>query len=177
MQIDVAGTELGQAARSASPLDTNMDGHISPADALMVINTMIRRSSGSNGELEFYPDVNGDMLVTPIDALLVINYLNQHAVPTESEGESAVEPAVNAIFPTPEIISLGSHQKSQSTAASAQLTSAPVVAPWTGPAELACRIEPAKPTLVPRRPASDTEALLVSILDEVAQEFADAWDT
>jgi hypothetical protein len=74
------------------PLDVNMSGHISPLDALTVINAL---NAGTRGWLPiprprplvapFY-DTNGDKAITPLDALLVINYLNRNQ--TGGEGES-----------------------------------------------------------------------------------------
>jgi RHS repeat-associated protein len=65
--------------------DVNADSHVSPLDALLVINHLsshLDRVSGPAAEAEgqkSYPDTNGDTLVSPIDALLVINELNAHA--------------------------------------------------------------------------------------------------
>jgi hypothetical protein len=74
------------------PLDVNKSGHISPLDALTVINAL---NVGTRGWLPvprprplvapFY-DTNGDKAITPLDALLVINYLNRNQ--TGGEGES-----------------------------------------------------------------------------------------
>ncbi len=65
--------------------DVDADRHVSPLDALLVINHLsshLDRVSGPAAEAEgqkSYPDTNGDTLVSPIDALLVINELNAHA--------------------------------------------------------------------------------------------------
>jgi hypothetical protein len=71
--------------------DVNADMHVSPLDALIVINHISRHSdrvvlSAAEGEgQKLYPDTNGDRLISPIDALLVINELNAEA---ESPGEA-----------------------------------------------------------------------------------------
>ena len=75
---------------SENPCDVNGDGHVSPADVLMVINYV--NSHGGNSLLptesassrQFY-DVNGDHLCTALDALMVINQINSE---TAGAGES-----------------------------------------------------------------------------------------
>lgn len=68
------------------PSDVNRDGHVSPLDALLVINelTFPQFVAAPGDELPLYrtlnagspmPDVDGNQLVTPLDALLVINEL------------------------------------------------------------------------------------------------------
>ena len=74
---------------SASPLDINDDGFVSPIDALVIINYLNGTDDsevppGSNPEFG-YIDANGDNFVTPFDALIVINELNN----SSGEGESA----------------------------------------------------------------------------------------
>ncbi|MCA9213318.1 MAG: hypothetical protein KDB27_09655 [Planctomycetales bacterium] len=73
------------------PTDVNGDSHLSPIDALQVINDLnvngSRRlpTTGTGGPP--YVDVNGDSYVSPTDALRVINALNQigqAATPVES---------------------------------------------------------------------------------------------
>lgn len=74
--------------------DVSADGHVSPIDALFVIQELNQHGShvmaGPGGEPP-YVDVDGDGYVSPIDALHVINYLNQRgSISTESasaEGE------------------------------------------------------------------------------------------
>ncbi|MEO8497978.1 MAG: dockerin type I domain-containing protein, partial [Planctomycetota bacterium] len=61
------------------PLDTNLDGHISAIDALVVINDLEREGSralsGSPGL--FRLDVSGDGFLSAIDALVVINHIDE----------------------------------------------------------------------------------------------------
>ncbi|MEZ6115361.1 MAG: dockerin type I domain-containing protein [Pirellulaceae bacterium] len=67
---------------SMNRLDVNADGHVSPIDALEVINRLNTFGAGSlDTPQEFdtpppYLDVNGDNFLSPIDALDVINFLN-----------------------------------------------------------------------------------------------------
>jgi hypothetical protein len=73
------------------PTDVSADGHLSPVDALLVINYLNNNGSRkleSTGVVGGPPyiDVNGDGYVAPSDALQVINALNQSpvsSIPTE----------------------------------------------------------------------------------------------
>jgi len=80
-----------------NPLDVNGDGHISPIDALVTINSLNDEGSRSvlvlgdnEGDLgnyldrhQFLYDTNGDFAITPIDVLRVVNALNEAG---EAEG-------------------------------------------------------------------------------------------
>ena len=75
-----------------NPLDVNVDGMITPLDALRVINRLRALDSGDDGQLDpnvARPDdtnlfdVDGDGFVRPIDALLVINALRQQSFEPE----------------------------------------------------------------------------------------------
>jgi len=74
-----------------NPFDVSNDGHVSPLDALLVINFLNSRGSLSlkdvNSEVEAFWDVTGDDWVSPLDALLVINSLDDGGV-SSGEGES-----------------------------------------------------------------------------------------
>lgn len=78
-------------------LDVNADTHISPIDALLIINKLNdpnfnRDLTKSNPPTPPYLDVNGDEALSPIDALLVINYLNTIRNSSgEGEGEAQVD--------------------------------------------------------------------------------------
>ena len=75
-------------------LDVSGDRHISPIDALLVINEINVHGSrallGSGGEdaLLFF-DVSGDSFCSPIDVLLVINALNEKRVSPYTLSESS----------------------------------------------------------------------------------------
>jgi hypothetical protein len=58
-------------------MDVNRDGHVSPLDALLVINQMNLGAGEAAASASAHLDVSGDQVVSPLDALLVINYLNQ----------------------------------------------------------------------------------------------------
>ena len=73
-----------------SPQDVNDDGHVSPLDALRIINALHANGSGPvedvRGDADPFVDVNGDNYRTALDALLVINALNANtALAAESE--------------------------------------------------------------------------------------------
>jgi len=73
--------------------DVNADGHISPKDAIYVINQINQGESEAlawprpNGKEVPYYDVNRDGISSPIDALTVINELNSMSQSDEGEGE------------------------------------------------------------------------------------------
>jgi len=71
-------------------LDVNDDEHVTPADALHLINDLNskgpRSVSGPATDGPFL-DVNEDLAITPSDALHVINYLNSAARQEVAEGE------------------------------------------------------------------------------------------
>ncbi len=74
-----------------TPPDVNVDGQVSPIDALLVINHL--NSSGGGKRVPDAPsihllDTNNDSFVSPIDALLVINALNRSRI---GEGEQTTE--------------------------------------------------------------------------------------
>lgn len=81
---------------AARPEDVNADSHISPVDALLIINQLNTGGSqqlspvagpdspeGGEGEQDgkSYYDVNNDGHVSPVDALMVINALNGEGEP------------------------------------------------------------------------------------------------
>jgi hypothetical protein len=68
--------------------DTNFDGVLSPADALVVINELNGAPRGSG---KVFTDVNADGSTTPMDALMVLNELAKAKLSAEGEGA----------FPTP----------------------------------------------------------------------------
>ncbi|MDA1052374.1 MAG: choice-of-anchor D domain-containing protein [Planctomycetota bacterium] len=99
--------------QAASSLDVNQDGAVSPIDALLVINELNARASGTpmaDASDNHNMDVNGDSVVSPLDALLVINDLNSR---TTAEGElsDGYLPAKNEMaLPTINMIALATPQ-------------------------------------------------------------------
>ncbi len=80
IQISAAAGENVAARQNAlAPTDVNDDGHITPMDALLVINQIAaaRRGEGetaaTTSTVRRFADVSGDGVVTPLDALQVIN--------------------------------------------------------------------------------------------------------
>ena len=104
-----------------NPLDVNNDGHISPIDALVTINSLNDEGSrsvlvlgddeGDIGEYlnrqQYLYDTNGDFAITPIDVLRVVNALNSEG---EAEAESAEaaegEAATDLVFSSFDRVSL-----------------------------------------------------------------------
>lgn len=80
--------------------DVNNDGHVSPIDALIVINLLNDVGPGSVADLfggqpveAPYRDVSGDGFISPIDALQVINRLNaEQAEGTPPHADTAPVP-------------------------------------------------------------------------------------
>ncbi|TWT76303.1 Dockerin type I repeat protein [Planctomycetes bacterium CA13] len=67
-------------AGTLAALDSNLDGQVTPLDALKIINTLNPSdASGESGTrlIDLANDVNRDSRVTALDALLVINELNE----------------------------------------------------------------------------------------------------
>lgn len=79
-----------------SPLDVNADGLVSPLDALLIINELLRELTGASAAISnealLYADTNDDLRITPLDVLLVINYLDART-DEPAEGEQSVRPA------------------------------------------------------------------------------------
>ena len=79
------------ATNLLAPTDTDGDGDTTPIDALAVLNTLRRVSTGgddADGETTPAPwmDVNADGRVSPLDALAVLNHLRRRST---AGGESA----------------------------------------------------------------------------------------
>ena len=76
------------------PRDVNRDGHVSPIDAVLIINYL---NSLNGGDIQAARtgltvreslDVDGDEFISPIDAVEVINYLNS-TTQTVAQAEAA----------------------------------------------------------------------------------------
>jgi hypothetical protein len=73
------------------PADTNIDGEVTPIDALLVINTLGTMDDSSDSldtDRITLTDVNRDGQVTALDALQVINYMSRER--ENGEGEATV---------------------------------------------------------------------------------------
>jgi hypothetical protein len=86
------------------PFDVDLDGSVTPLDALLVLTELNANGPYSlpeplGGTLPplFY-DVSGDGDVNPLDALLILNYLNAHA---DGEAEPPADFAAAQIDPLP----------------------------------------------------------------------------
>jgi VCBS repeat-containing protein len=79
-------------------LDVNGDAEVSPADVLIVINTINAHGSGSlpartpsDAGLPPYVDVNGDDSTTASDVLILINFINQRPAGVLALGEGEAD--------------------------------------------------------------------------------------
>ncbi len=95
--LTILGPGEGEFTNLRNPLDVNTDGHVSPLDALMVLNdvnayggrSLSQLGLGTSGALppQNFLDVNFDSYVSPLDALLVLNYLNSSLASSGASGE------------------------------------------------------------------------------------------
>ena len=173
------------------PLDVNEDGHITPLDALLVINYL---NTGGPTTFTYAPptrlDVNGDRFVSPIDALMVINHLNNHG---EGEGEGSflpTDPANRTAAALPDLLTDGSAvlttldiTQSHSTDTERLpllLTSVPIAVPalhddwqsWIGTNAEAPTIPLAADQVV----GQSWEALLDTLAEDVLEAWLDGGD-
>ena len=131
-----AGAHLLSYQNAASPLDVNDDGHLSPHDALLVINRLNRSGTSAVPSMMVqydvpapYWDVTGDHFVSPVDALVVINALNRQGDQGEGEGALLALPGTVAAATLVTELPVGQGPLSLPAAAAEQRTSSPV--PWT----------------------------------------------
>ncbi len=93
MHVEHAGAHVSHWHNSSRPPDVNQDQHVTPVDALVVINTLNARGartlSDAEGEITARVDVNDDSQVTPADCLAVINELNDPSAAVVAVEESA----------------------------------------------------------------------------------------
>ncbi|MCA9135486.1 MAG: beta-propeller fold lactonase family protein [Planctomycetales bacterium] len=104
-QLDVA---IAPPAET-DPLDVNQDGHVSPIDALSIINLLASASDAESeylgqGALHSRADVNGDGRVSALDALMVINRLGRQ---NSQVAPSGVEPQQPGVYQLP-VVDFGS---------------------------------------------------------------------
>lgn len=85
------GTLTITTVSTRAPEDTNLDGFVTPIDALLVINWLNNPIEGFVPQL----DVTRDGHIVPIDALRIINKLNRG----QGEGETMENPALDALYP------------------------------------------------------------------------------
>jgi hypothetical protein len=95
LRVEVAPSNWHAAHQwRANPFDVNVDGQVTPLDALLIIQQL-----NANGPVKLAPqgagtvapllyDVSGDHFVTPLDALLVINRINTQGAQS-ANGEAA----------------------------------------------------------------------------------------
>lgn len=174
-----------------NPLDVNDDGHVSPIDALLVVNWLNSSggsalTGGGSGNLpDVRLDVNRDLVVSPLDALLVINYLN--GIDPGGEGEAALL-SLPAISPTASVMPDLLDAVTLPTAASfdgglTQDTSIDASGKFCQPiTELVSASEDWRLTVgqanqhaIAAQPDRVVEQPLDSLLDDIAEDILAAW--
>ena len=135
---------------TTNQFDTNGNGRVTPLDALLVINALVR-----NGALPInletdpvttppFPDVNGDGSVTLVDAIRVINHLSElYASPEQIEGEQIegeqvagqfITAAPGVMASTPTLVGdllIASNAEGEQTDETSSQTATPVTQPST----------------------------------------------
>ena len=93
----VVGSAVTSAAAAEQIMDTDGNGRVSPADALMLINALDAQASGAAGEIaREVADVNRDGRFSPADALVIIDHISDRNQRARAESVSAVLPPANA---------------------------------------------------------------------------------
>ncbi|MCA9146295.1 MAG: hypothetical protein KDB05_26100 [Planctomycetales bacterium] len=76
---DDTAPPVNEWRNSKQPLDVNNDGHVTPLDALIIINYLNNGRSSAlpsqRGQGDFFLDTSDDRFVTPGDVVLIINHL------------------------------------------------------------------------------------------------------
>lgn len=80
------------------PEDVNVDGHVSPIDALLVINRLNNSEAATGSIANVSVDVNDDQSLSPSDAVSIINRLNTSDTSYSAPGAAAVEAAFGTRF-------------------------------------------------------------------------------
>ncbi len=184
----------GSSSVNSQPMDVNSDGHITPIDALLIINSLNHYGSRPIGEGESggdLPDqkldVNRDSYISAIDALVVINYLNEMADGGGGEGESAIDRAASPLDASP---ALNVDIEDSTLVAGASLLS-------LGPLSVLDVVQPSEPVIRSQSEAAAEWGLLVgeesrsnssmpaaedldersweNLLDDLAEDVLDAW--
>lgn len=159
------------------PLDVNGNGKIEPLDALIVINFLNRRSSGSPGVMTDAPppylDVRGIGSVAPLDALLIINHLNRQAR-AAGEGEHPTD-SMTARFDA--VVVESDHERLRQRATlTTEVNPPPILSVLTASSQ-----NPPSDLLseraTDRREAADNLHLqqLEQVLDEIAEDVLLTW--
>ncbi|TWT49574.1 Calx-beta domain protein [Rubripirellula amarantea] len=104
------------------PTDTTADGQTTARDALVIINSIARQSSGEGEQVasqaSMFLDVNRDSNISALDALLVVNHLARQSTSVDSFSQ----------FPVPEgeIASIGSVSQADPASVDALINSGDV---------------------------------------------------
>ncbi len=164
----------GGGVLGGNTLDVNVDGHVSPLDALLVINNLnsaggFNAAGGSGGSRL---DVNRDLAITPLDALLVVNYLNQNG---SGEGESGFQSVRSGqaktmpALPLADVVEQPAQRVVRTSLFAIDHSLDPAVDSWS--------LQIGEQSDTGARPAADAvvDDALDSLLDDLAADVQDAW--
>ena len=80
LEFNITGPSGEFIQNTARPADVNNDGHLSPLDALLVMNRLALEAANAQGEdapnNTHFLDVSGEGDLSPLDALMVLNALS-----------------------------------------------------------------------------------------------------
>jgi len=171
-----------------NPLDTNKDTHITPIDALIVINYLNAPTTQTQKVGQFL-DVTKDEVISPLDALRVINELNKGGSGEgEAEGEGALilpDGTPSSTLPAALATGMGSSLTPMTLSAqpgpelSATTSPSVLQLPVASPVPVGLASEQASPyidvtsSLTARRRLSDLESTLSTSTTTVAGEDLD----
>ena len=79
------------AHNSILPADVDGSGAVEVTDALILINTLNRQSTGGTNSEKYFPDVDGDGNIGPTDVLRVVNLLNYQTQASSLVSATAIE--------------------------------------------------------------------------------------
>lgn len=108
LTVNITGGRSGEGEprqNALLPADVNGDGHVTPIDALLVLNELAQRrfeGEASPSQPHHFADVNGDSIVSPLDALRVLNHLSDAragAVPLTLEQVAQQSPSAEGVIP------------------------------------------------------------------------------
>ncbi len=157
-------SELQVAAQNAPNMDVNADGQVSPLDALLVVNDLIKHKGGHHvgddavlrqvtpGAILTGLDVNHDGMVTPLDALLIFNAL-LHQQPATIHAANALSASASPAVATPVVSALVFSQSVPMTDSAVDFAVEPAASP-AAPTQTVPPLRANQPQL--REPATAT---------------------
>ncbi|HTN77570.1 MAG TPA: Ig-like domain-containing protein, partial [Pirellulaceae bacterium] len=182
--VEVVETPTLRFLNQSNARDVDGDGHVSPVDAVMIINQLnangISSVAGRAPSLvkPMFWDVSGDNKITPYDAVLIINYLNARGA-GEAPANTQVMESTGASEPAREnapatIVGLLPHEDVAAESLTGEVASAELAADsprfqtpyfWL----------PSEMNSSPASEDSDAEQTLDELLDLLASDIDVIW--